>query len=415
MVGQVRALNSSVLLVISMVSVDENGHVACTTNYNFTPTTPINVSNVQYEMKRSRYLVYRTAQIILCLLGLMGNGGVILAWSASRRRTPIVALMTSLAVWDLGLLTSFTYYCLRNFKWWYLRENLSLYPWSGSLYQMGYDAPMYLAILAFHSFVCTSVFTVLAISIVRYIAVVRPLVVRRICSKRRIKTLILTIMTCALLVSFVFCLKFLCLSLTSIVCSTFCVYVQQNERGFSYPGFITIGMLPWVGTIPLSALLVVQVTRIPRTRTIRRGSCPASMEYGTRRVTLYVIVMVILSTITYPVSMNIFLAMQESPDWPQSTKEALYLASDFLFIINSIAHIFLFYAGGTYFRSLMYARMTYICACVCQCSDILRHDEVRPEDDIIVVDDVRNNVSSTRDALNSERLLSGNGLEITSV
>ncbi|XP_059162504.1 tachykinin-like peptides receptor 86C [Physella acuta] len=431
-----KSVNSSVVLFLPLVAAggdqargaNASGHLttymAAGGDHNKTTITSAHLTTYNlstmmlYEDKRSRYVCYRTAQIILCVLGLAGNAGVILAWSAGRRRTPIVALMTSLAVWDLGLLTSFMYYCVRSFKWWYFRENVLRYPWSGSLYQMGNDPPMYLAILAFNCFVCTSVFTVLAISIVRYIAVVRPLVVRRICSKKRIKILILTIVSAAVVMSFVFCLKFLCLSFTSALGSSFCIFVLQHERGFSYPGFIAIGILPWVGTIPLSALLVLQVTRIPRTRNIRRGSFPASMEYGTRRVTLYVIVMVILSTMTYPVSMNIFLAMQESPEWPQKTKEDLYLTSDFLFIINCIAHIFLFYAGGTYFRSLMYARMTYLCACVCQCYPILTHTDNKHEDDVIVVDDVRNNVSSTRDALNSERLMSGyqmTGLEVTSL
>ncbi|XP_035826597.1 tachykinin-like peptides receptor 99D [Aplysia californica] len=371
---------------------------------------------MEYEAKRSRYLCFRTAQIVLCVLGLVGNCGVILAWTASRRRTPIVVLMTSLALWDLGLLTSFLYYCVRNFRWWHSRANARDYPWSGSLYNMGYDPPMYLAILAFNCFVCTSVFTVLVISFVRYIAVVRPLMVRRVCSRKRMKYLITGIIALAMFLSFCFCLKFMCLSFHEITGSRFCHFVTNHKRAFTYPDFIIIGILPWVGTIPLSALLVVHVTRIPKTRSIRRGSCPASVEYGPRRVTLYVIVMVVLSTVTYPVCLNIFLAMQESPNWTQETKEKLYLTSDFLFIINSIAHIFLFCAGGQFFRSLMYARISYLCTCFCGCVPVVHQIVNRHEDDIVVVDDIRFNVSSTRDAIDIEQRLSlpeRHGLEVT--
>lgn len=224
-------------------------------------------------------------------------------------------------------------------------------------------------------------------------------------------------MTSAMLFSFCFCFKYMCLSFPDIMHSHFCTYVRKHERSFLYPGYIFLGMLPWVGTIPLSAMLVIHVMRIPRTGVIRRGSYSSTMDYGTRRVTLYVIFMVLLSTVTYPVSMNIFLAMGESPEWPQRTREALYLISDFLFIINSIAHIFLFYAGGTFFRSLMYARITHLCACVCTCLPGVQNMTHRHDNDAIVLDDVHFNVSSTRDALNSDGRTVGDEhrLEITSV
>ncbi|KAK3718936.1 hypothetical protein RRG08_009450 [Elysia crispata] len=330
-------------------------------------TNLFNISLIQqYENKRCRYLGFRSAQIALCVLGLIGNIGVILAWTANRRTTPIVNLMTSLACWDLGLLATFMYYCVRNFKWWYFRQNLMSPPWSGSLYKMGNDPPMYFAIVAFNCFVCTSVFTVLAISLVRYIAVVRPLMVRGVCSRKRIKILVASIMLSSVLLAFCFCFKFLCLSFgAALKSSHFCQTVFENRRAFSYPSFITIGWLPWIGTIPLSVLLVIQLTRIPKTLRVRRGLYSAVMGCGTRRITIYVICMVFISAMTYPVVFNLFLAMEESPSWKQSTKETLFLASDFLFILNSIAHIFLLCVGGTFFRSLVYNRMSWLCSTLC--------------------------------------------------
>ncbi|GFR89598.1 FMRFamide receptor-like [Elysia marginata] len=321
----------------------------------------------QYESKRFRYLGFRSAQITLCVLGLIGNLGVILAWTAKRRGAPIVSLMTSLACWDLGLLATFMYYCVRNFKWWYSRQNLMFPPWSGSLYKMGYDASMYLAIVAFNCFVCASVFTVLAISVVRYIAVVRPLLVRGVCSRKRIKLLVSSIMFSSILMAFCFCFKFLCLSFsTALKTSRFCRFVFHNRRMFSYPSFITIGWLPWLGTIPVSILLVYQLTRIPKTHRVRRvGLFNNFVGCGTRRITMYVICMVFISAMTYPVAFNLFLAMEEAPSWDLGTKEALFLASDFLFILNSIAHIFLLCFGGTFFRSLLYDRMRWLCSTLC--------------------------------------------------
>ncbi|GFN95057.1 FMRFamide receptor-like [Plakobranchus ocellatus] len=326
-----------------------------------------NVSSWQaYEYKRSRYLGLRSTQIVLCVLGLVGNAAVILAWTANRRRTPIVGLMTSLACWDLGLLGSFMYFCIRNFNWWYLRRNSMLNPWSGSIFAMGHDAYLYSAVIGFHSFVCMSVFTVLAISVVRYIAVVRPLMVKGICSRKRMKHIVTGIMIFSVLLTICFNFQHFCLSFgLSIKHSHFCLYVARHRRMFSYPSIITIGWLPWIGTIPLSVLLVLQVIQIPKSREVRRGHVPAMVTSGTRRITLYVISMVLLSAMTYPVIFNIFLAMEEIPDWDLNSKEALFLTSDFLYIVNSIGHIFLFCVGGTFFRSLLYTRMRRLCAAKC--------------------------------------------------
>ena len=238
-------------------------------------------------------------------------------------------------------------------------------PWSGSLYEMGHDAYMYLAIVAFNCFVCTSVFTVLAISVVRYIAVVRPLLVRGICSRKRIKLLVAAIVMSSVLLAFCFCFKFLCLSFgPELKRSRFCQFVFHNRRAFSYPSFITIGWLPWIGTIPLSVLLVIQLTRIPKTQRVRHGLFSTVMGCGTRRITIYVICMVLISAMTYPVAFNLFLAMEEAPGWELSTKEALFLASDFLFILNSISHIFLLCVGGRFFRSLLSDLMRRLCSTV---------------------------------------------------